>query len=160
MPDTWTVMFILFAALLFRSVESAEDDRVALRRYWVLAGTIALGALGTKLIPIVLLVPFLVVAVRDRRLRHVQRCAVLAAIPTSLALFALPYLASPFMVTNVFVRFEFDMLFSGAGVPTTAGLPTGRWYPDHADGLTVAVTEKRTKDEIDGLVGAVRLASG
>ncbi len=37
-----------------------------------------------------------------------------------------------------------------------AGLPTGRWYPDHADGLTVAVTEKRTKQEIDGLAGAVK----
>jgi glycine dehydrogenase subunit 1 len=35
------------------------------------------------------------------------------------------------------------------------GLPTGRWYPQHADGLTVAVTEKRTKDEIDGLAAAV-----
>jgi glycine dehydrogenase subunit 1 len=41
------------------------------------------------------------------------------------------------------------------------GLPTGRWYPQHADGLTVAVTEKRTKAEIDGLAAAVanRLAS-
>ena len=35
------------------------------------------------------------------------------------------------------------------------GLPTGRWYPQHADGLTVAVTEKRTKAEIDGLAAAV-----
>ncbi|MCU0702716.1 MAG: aminomethyl-transferring glycine dehydrogenase subunit GcvPA [Fimbriiglobus sp.] len=35
------------------------------------------------------------------------------------------------------------------------GLPTGRWYPQYADGLTVAVTEKRTKAEIDGLAAAV-----
>lgn len=35
------------------------------------------------------------------------------------------------------------------------GLPIGRWYPQHADGLTVAVTEKRTKAEIDGLAAAV-----
>jgi glycine dehydrogenase subunit 1 len=35
------------------------------------------------------------------------------------------------------------------------GLPTGRWYPQHADGLTVAVTEKRTKAEMDGLAAAV-----
>jgi len=35
------------------------------------------------------------------------------------------------------------------------GLPTGRWYSQHADGLTVAVTEKRTKGEIDGLAAAV-----
>jgi glycine dehydrogenase subunit 1 len=37
-----------------------------------------------------------------------------------------------------------------------AGLSLGRWYPNFADGLTVAVTEKRTKAEIDGLVEAVR----
>ncbi len=37
-----------------------------------------------------------------------------------------------------------------------AGLPTGRWYPGVRDGLTVAVTEKRTKREIDGLAAAVR----
>jgi glycine dehydrogenase subunit 1 len=37
-----------------------------------------------------------------------------------------------------------------------AGLPLGRWYPQMADGLTVAVTEKRTKAEIDGLVKAMR----
>jgi glycine dehydrogenase subunit 1 len=36
-----------------------------------------------------------------------------------------------------------------------AGLPLGRWYPQHADGLTVAVTEKRTKGEIDALAAAV-----
>jgi glycine dehydrogenase subunit 1 len=37
-----------------------------------------------------------------------------------------------------------------------AGLPLGRWYPALADGLSVAVTEKRTKAEIDGLAEAVR----
>jgi glycine dehydrogenase subunit 1 len=39
-----------------------------------------------------------------------------------------------------------------------AGLAAGRWYPQLADTLTVAVTEKRTRAEIDGLVGAVRAA--
>jgi len=33
-----------------------------------------------------------------------------------------------------------------------AGLPLGRWYPQWQDGLVVAVTEKRTRQEIDGLV--------
>jgi glycine dehydrogenase subunit 1 len=37
-----------------------------------------------------------------------------------------------------------------------AGLPVGRWYPGFGDCLTVAVTEKRTKAEIDGLAKAVR----
>jgi glycine dehydrogenase subunit 1 len=35
-----------------------------------------------------------------------------------------------------------------------AGLHLGRWYPSLADCITVAVTEKRTKAEIDGLAAA------
>ena len=34
------------------------------------------------------------------------------------------------------------------------GLELGRWYPALADCLSVAVTEKRTRAEIDGLVKA------
>ena len=34
------------------------------------------------------------------------------------------------------------------------GIGLGRWYPDLADGILIAVTEKRTRDEIDGLAGA------
>jgi glycine dehydrogenase subunit 1 len=36
-----------------------------------------------------------------------------------------------------------------------AGLPTGRWYPQLSDSITVAVTEKRTKAEIDTLAKLV-----
>ena len=36
-----------------------------------------------------------------------------------------------------------------------AGLPLGRWYPELANSLNVAVTEKRTKAEIDGLASAL-----
>ncbi|OYV83031.1 MAG: glycine dehydrogenase (aminomethyl-transferring) [Planctomycetia bacterium 21-64-5] len=36
-----------------------------------------------------------------------------------------------------------------------AGIPLGRWYPELADCFLVTVTEKRTKDEIEGLVGAL-----
>jgi glycine dehydrogenase subunit 1 len=36
------------------------------------------------------------------------------------------------------------------------GPELGRWFPDLADAFLVAVTEKRTKAEIDGLVAAVR----
>jgi glycine dehydrogenase subunit 1 len=32
------------------------------------------------------------------------------------------------------------------------GVPLGKWYPELADCLLVAVTEKRTKEEIDRLV--------
>jgi glycine dehydrogenase subunit 1 len=43
-----------------------------------------------------------------------------------------------------------------------AGLSLGRWYPDLGDGLLVAVTEKRTRAEIDGLAETLgaQLAAG
>jgi glycine dehydrogenase subunit 1 len=34
------------------------------------------------------------------------------------------------------------------------GIDLGRWYPNLADCILVAVTEKRTRDEIDGLARA------
>lgn len=37
-----------------------------------------------------------------------------------------------------------------------AGLPLGRWYSQFADCITVAVTEQRTKKEIDGLTAALK----
>jgi len=37
-----------------------------------------------------------------------------------------------------------------------AGVPLGRWYPELSDCLLVAVTEKRTKAEIDRLVAVCR----
>ena len=36
-----------------------------------------------------------------------------------------------------------------------AGIPLGRWYPELADCFLVAVTERRTKAEIDGLVATL-----
>jgi len=36
------------------------------------------------------------------------------------------------------------------------GLALKRFYPEYADGLLVAVTDQRTKDEIDGLVSALK----
>ena len=35
------------------------------------------------------------------------------------------------------------------------GIALGRWYPDMADSILVAVTEKRTKAEIDGPGGSL-----
>ena len=40
------------------------------------------------------------------------------------------------------------------------GIALGRWYPELADAILVAVTEKRTKAEIDGLADAFRGALG
>jgi glycine dehydrogenase subunit 1 len=38
------------------------------------------------------------------------------------------------------------------------GIALGRWYPDLADAVLVAVTEKRTREEIDGLAEAYEQA--
>ncbi|HZW33720.1 MAG TPA: glycine dehydrogenase, partial [Isosphaeraceae bacterium] len=40
------------------------------------------------------------------------------------------------------------------------GIHLGRWYPDLDDCILIAVTEKRTKDEIDGLANAYNEAMG
>ncbi len=44
-----------------------------------------------------------------------------------------------------------ELLEAAKGRDIFAGVPLGRWYPELADCLLVAVTEKRTKDEIDRL---------
>ena len=36
-----------------------------------------------------------------------------------------------------------------------AGYPLGREYPEHADGLLVAITERRSKEDIDRLADAL-----
>ena len=41
-----------------------------------------------------------------------------------------------------------------------AGLATSRWYPKLKNAVTIAVTEKRTRGEIDGLAAALRNALG
>jgi glycine dehydrogenase subunit 1 len=55
-----------------------------------------------------------------------------------------------------------EMLAKASGAGYFAGVPLARWYPELADCFLVAVTEKRTKAEIDGLAGALgtREASG
>jgi glycine dehydrogenase subunit 1 len=39
-----------------------------------------------------------------------------------------------------------------------AGYPLGREYPEHADGLLIAITERRTRAQIDDLAQALGAA--
>ncbi|MGB7684992.1 MAG: glycine dehydrogenase, partial [Solirubrobacterales bacterium] len=39
-----------------------------------------------------------------------------------------------------------------------AGYPLGREYPEHPDGLLVAITERRSRDQIDALADALGAA--
>jgi glycine dehydrogenase subunit 1 len=48
-----------------------------------------------------------------------------------------------------------DLLKQAADAGYFAGVPLARWYPELADCFLVAVTEKRTKAEMDGLVRAL-----
>ncbi len=45
-----------------------------------------------------------------------------------------------------------QLVAAAADAGVLAGVPLGRWYPELADCLLVAVTEKRTQEEIDQLV--------
>jgi glycine dehydrogenase subunit 1 len=44
-----------------------------------------------------------------------------------------------------------DLLAQASNAGYLAGIPLGQWYPELADCFLVTVTEKRTKQEIDGL---------
>jgi glycine dehydrogenase subunit 1 len=44
-----------------------------------------------------------------------------------------------------------DVISRGLTDGFLAGVPLGQWYPELHDCLLVAVTEKRTRAEIDGL---------
>jgi glycine dehydrogenase subunit 1 len=79
----------------------------------------------------------------------------LATVPEIAVKFARPF----FKEFTVEVKADVPALLSRllkAGY--LAGLALGRWYPSLANCITLAVTEKRTKDEIDGLVNAFRAA--
>jgi glycine dehydrogenase subunit 1 len=45
-----------------------------------------------------------------------------------------------------------------AGRGIAAGYPLGREYPEHEDGLLVAITERRTRAQIDDLAEALGAA--
>ena len=51
------------------------------------------------------------------------------------------------------------LLRSASDAGYLAGLPLGQWYPELSDCFLVAVTEKRTKAEMDGLVTALSAAT-
>ena len=48
-----------------------------------------------------------------------------------------------------------DLMTSALEAGFLAGVPLGQWYPELKDCFLVAVTEKRTKQEIDELVTAL-----
>lgn len=51
---------------------------------------------------------------------------------------------------------EVDQLIEqAAAAGYFAGIPLGRWYPELSDCLLICVTERRTKQEIDGLVAVL-----
>jgi glycine dehydrogenase subunit 1 len=53
-----------------------------------------------------------------------------------------------------------ELLNRGLRAGYLVGVPLGRWYPDISDCLLIAVTEQRTRAEIDALVDLLSLPSG
>lgn len=53
-----------------------------------------------------------------------------------------------------------DLLAEALDAGYLAGIPLGRWYPELDDCLLVAVTEKRTRRELDGLADSLSRATG
>ncbi|MCS7045184.1 MAG: glycine dehydrogenase, partial [Gemmataceae bacterium] len=71
---------------------------------------------------------------------------------------AAPAFARPFF-KEFTIRFPGDvdaMLRRMVEAGYLAGLPLGRWYPTLRDCVSIAVTEKRTRAELDGYVEALR----
>mgnify|MGYP000866127561 CR=1 FL=1 len=52
------------------------------------------------------------------------------------------------------------LLAQASAAGSLAGVPLGRWYPELSDCFLVAVTEKRTREEIDALAQCLREATG
>lgn len=122
MPDTWTIAFLLGSVVGIRKIERAQSARAALAGYAATGAVVAAGAWGTKLLPVIMLLPLAVLVARDRRLEIRQRWMAAGWFAAAMLLFALPYLLDPYLRANMLSRFEFDMLFSGPGIATANGL--------------------------------------
>jgi glycine dehydrogenase subunit 1 len=75
----------------------------------------------------------------------------LAAVPGVSLAFAGPFFKEFVIRTRKAPK---DVLTAVGRAGFHGGIALGRWYPELADGILIAVTEKRTKAEIDGLVKA------
>jgi len=127
MPDVWTVAFLVWGAVLVDKAAAAQTG--ARRARWLIAllATVCVGGFGTKLLPAAWLLPVLILTVRDGLMSRKNKAVVLGSMPVIFLLASAPYHVSAFMETNVFERFEYDMLFSGAGIPVGSALYPAQW---------------------------------
>ena len=127
MPDVWTVAFLVWGAVLVDKAAHATTG--ASRARWLVAviATVCVGGFGTKLLPAAWLLPVVVLTVRDGLMSRRTKAIVLTSIPVIFLIASAPYHISVFMETNVFERFEYDMLFSGAGIPVGSALYPAQW---------------------------------
>jgi glycine dehydrogenase subunit 1 len=77
----------------------------------------------------------------------------LSAVPALSLAFARPTFKE--FVLRVKDRSVADLVEHARQQNIFAGVPLGAWYPQLSDCLLVAVTEKRTKEEIDRLAAVV-----
>ena len=125
MPDTWTVAVILWAVVAM--VLLADGDAGSrVRLYSACAALIPIGSFGTKMMPIVTLVPLAVLVARDDELGKRRRMIVAAGLAGT-AIGAAPYVLSRAVWVNVLDRFELNMLNSKPGIPTLHAMPDAQF---------------------------------
>jgi hypothetical protein len=126
MPDTWTVAVMCWAAVLMGPLAERAEPHRRLWLYRAAALLIPIGAFGTKMMPIVMLVPLAVIVARDGELGR-GRWSVAAAGTLGLVVGAAPYVVSQAVRVNVLDRFELNMLNSRDGIPTLHAMPNAQW---------------------------------
>lgn len=126
MPDTWTVAVACWAALLMGPLADRAGPDRRLRLYQLAALLVPIGAFGTKMMPIVMLVPLAVIVARDADLAGRRRSVGLAA-AIGLIVGVAPYVLSQAVRVNVLDRFELNMLNSRLGIPTLHAMPPAHW---------------------------------
>ena len=126
MPDTWTVAIICWATVLMGPMADRATAQGRARLYAIASFVIPFGAFGTKMLPIIMLVPLAIIVARDSELGPKRRVVALMA-GAGLVLGAAPYVLSAAVRVNVLDRFELNMLNSKSGIPSLHAMPDAQW---------------------------------
>lgn len=162
MPDTWTIAVLLGGWLAVEEARAADVDRRRLMFYGLalLAGTV--GALWTKLFPVIVLPSVVLAIATDERVGGRGRRHLAAVGFGGLFLGFLPFLFSKAMWVSMFIRFEFDMLQDSSTVKVVSSVPeAGFALIAMAAAVTWGVASRRqpSLDRAETMLIALVLAS-
>ena len=123
MPDAWSVLVVLSGWLALERALHAPNGALKTRLYSAAVIASTIGALWTKLLPVVLLAPIALAVREDLALGAKDRKRIVGIALGALALGAVPFLLSKPMFVSVFVRFEFDMLEKSTAIGLVSAVP-------------------------------------